>query len=312
MGHRLFRFMAASARQIVSESAQRAATGRKVLKTLIATTQQTLMFLGATTFVVVVIFMLKPGFASQILIKSPFAQQHTAPQRVHISQLENWVETAASTATPSEDGQKWISANQQQKQWVSSWISKRYRVASEATDMLVSAAYMTATEIKLDPLLILAVMAIESRFNPFAESPMGAQGLMQVMSKIHHDKFQNLGGVEAALDPVANIKVGSMILKEYVMRGGSVEQGLKSYVGAGAMENDSGYGAKVLAEYRKLKDVASGKKVPISATASASAAKKRSAPTMNAKETEEQYTEAEDIPHEAKNDKDVKKVSVQL
>lgn len=312
MGHRLFRSMAASARQIVNESAQRAATGRKVLKTLIATTQQTLMFLGAATFVVVVIFMLKPGFASQILIKSPFAQQHAAPQRVHISQLENWVETTASPATPSEDERRGMSANQQQKQWVSSWISKRYRVASEATDMLVSAAYMTAMEIKLDPLLILAVMAIESRFNPFAESPMGAQGLMQVMSKIHHDKFQNLGGIEAALDPVANIKVGSMILKEYVMRGGSVEQGLKSYVGAAAMESDSGYGAKVLAEYRKLKDVASGKKVPTSTTASASTAKKRSTPTMNAKETEEQYTEATDIPHEARNDKDVKKASVQL
>src|SRR5450830_1072000 len=82
------------------------------------------------------------------------------------------------------------------------------------TDMLVSAAYLTAREIKLDPLLILAVMAIESRFNPFAESPMGAQGLMQVMSKVHHDKFQELGGVKAALNPVANIKVGSLILKE--------------------------------------------------------------------------------------------------
>jgi soluble lytic murein transglycosylase-like protein len=111
-------------------------------------------------------------------------------------------------------------------------------------------------------LLILAVMCIESGLNPFAESAMGAQGLMQVMSKVHHDKFKELGGVKAALNPVANIRVGSLILKDYVTRGGSVEAGLKLYVGAAAFDNDAGYGSKVLAEYHRLKEVASGKNVP--------------------------------------------------
>jgi hypothetical protein len=158
-------------------------------------------------------------------------------------------------------------ANQQspgaykQQTLVTNWLAKKYRVASDATDMLVSAAYSTAGEIKLDPLLILSVMAIESGFNPFAESPVGAQGLMQVMSKLHHEKFQHLGGLKAALNPVANIKVGSLILKDYVTRGGSVEAGLKLYVGAAAFDNDLGYGSKVLAEYRRLKDVAGGKTV---------------------------------------------------
>jgi soluble lytic murein transglycosylase-like protein len=89
---------------------------------------------------------------------------------------------------------------------------------------------------------------------------------MQVMSKVHHDKFQPLGGVKAALNPVANIKVGASILKEYVNRGGSIESGLKMYVGAAAFETDAGYGYKVLAEYRRLKDVASGKSVPVTTT----------------------------------------------
>jgi soluble lytic murein transglycosylase-like protein len=128
--------------------------------------------------------------------------------------------------------------------------------------MLVSATYLTADEIKIDPLLVLAVMAIESGFNPFAESPMGAQGLMQVMSKVHHDKFQELGGIKAALNPVANIRVGAQILKDYVNRGGSVEAGLKLYVGAADSETDYGYGARVLAEYHRLKEVSTGKKVP--------------------------------------------------
>lgn len=153
-----------------------------------------------------------------------------------------------------------------EQKWVTNWLSKRYRVAGDATNMLVGAAYNTAREVKIDPLLVLAVMAIESGFNPFAESPVGAQGLMQVMSKIHHEKFQPLGGVKAALNPVANIKVGASILKEYVNRGGSVESGLKMYVGAAAFENDAGYGYKVLAEYKRLKDVASGKIVPVTTT----------------------------------------------
>jgi hypothetical protein len=152
--------------------------------------------------------------------------------------------------------------NSKQQQWVTSWLSKRYRVASDAANMLVSTAYMTAHEVKLDPLLILAVMAIESGLNPFAESAMGAKGLMQVMAKVHHDKFEQVGGQQAALNPVANIKVGALILKDYVKRTGSVEGGLKTYVGAADMESDSGYGAKVLAEYKRLKQVARGQKVP--------------------------------------------------
>lgn len=148
---------------------------------------------------------------------------------------------------------------------VTAWLARKYRVAGDAANMLVSATYTTAKDLKFDPLLILAVMAIESGLNPIAESPMGAQGLMQVMSKVHHEKFRPLGGVEAALNPVANIKVGSMILKDYVKRGGSVEAGLKMYVGAAAFDSDDGYGFKVLAEYRRLQEVARGKTVAMNA-----------------------------------------------
>ena len=187
-----------------------------------------------------------------------------------------------------------------EQKWVTNWLAKRYRLATDAANMLVGATYRTATEVKIDPLLVLAVMAIESGFNPFAESPVGAQGLMQVMSKVHHDKFRPLGGVKAALNPVANIKVGATILKEYVRQTGSVESGLKLYVGAGAFETDAGYGYKVLAEYKRLKDVASGKSVPTTTTVAAKAPAKP-APQPAAEEKEDVLNQAQ-AP--AKNEKE--------
>ncbi len=167
-----------------------------------------------------------------------------------------------AAAEPVEATAYNAAGNSKQQQWVTSWLSKRYRVASDAANMLVSTAYSTAHDVKIDPLLILAVMAIESGLNPFAESPVGAKGLMQVMAKVHHDKFEQVGGQKAALDPAANIRVGALILKDYVKRTGSVEGGLKTYVGAADMESDQGYGSKVLAEYHRLKQVARGHKVP--------------------------------------------------
>ena len=125
--------------------------------------------------------------------------------------------------------------------------------------MLVSAAYQIGKEYKLDPLLILSVVAIESSLNPYAESAMGAQGLMQVMTRIHAGRFEAHGGQMAALDPVANMKVGSAILSDLIARGGSVERGLQLYVGAGNQADDGGYGARVLGERSRIALAASGK-----------------------------------------------------
>lgn len=145
---------------------------------------------------------------------------------------------------------------------VAEYIARKYRVAATATGQLVKAAYQTGKEVGIDPLLILGVMAIESSFNPFAESGMGAQGLMQVMTKVHQDKYEVMGGVNAALNPYANIKVGALVLKDCIARGGSIEGGLKLYVGA-VTQGDGGYGSKVLAERSRLRMVATGHKSPV-------------------------------------------------
>ena len=239
-------------------------------------TQNVLRTIGFVAVVMLAAMFIKPELAEKFTALSPFttiektpdidapappslALLMATPKQLEQAQNDEMV-VADAMATVNDD--KNFIGDQRQQQWVTNWLAKRYRVASDASNMLVSAAYLTAKEVKIDPLLILSVMAIESGLNPFAESPVGAQGLMQVMSKIHRDKFEEMGGVKAALNPVANIRVGALILKDYVTRGGSLEAGLKLYVGAGAFDNDGGYGSRVIAEYRRLKDVATGKNVP--------------------------------------------------
>lgn len=145
---------------------------------------------------------------------------------------------------------------------VAYWLSKKYRVAPEPLSALVAEAYEIGKRTQLDPTLLLAVMAVESGFNPFAQSPVGAQGLMQVMTRVHSDKYESFGGKFAAFDPVTNLRVGAKVLQECIDRAGSLEGGLRFYVGAANLDDDSGYGAKVLAEHARLQQVASGRAVP--------------------------------------------------
>lgn len=131
------------------------------------------------------------------------------------------------------------------------YLSRRYRVAQDATEQLVGVAHEAGNRTGLDPLLILAVMAVESRFNPIAESVMGAKGLMQVIPRFHQDKLDALGGQESVLDPMTNVLVGARILQDAVRRGGGLMPGLQLY--AGAFGDDSRqYAQKVLAEKERM------------------------------------------------------------
>jgi soluble lytic murein transglycosylase-like protein len=146
---------------------------------------------------------------------------------------------------------------------VAYWLSKKYRVAPEPVSALVAEAYEVGRKTKLDPTLILAVMAVESGFNPFAQSPVGAQGLMQVMTGVHSDKYEIFGGKLAAFDPVTNLRVGVKVLQECIQRAGSLQGGLKFYVGAALLNEDGGYADKVMAEHARLQQVAAGRAVPL-------------------------------------------------
>ena len=134
---------------------------------------------------------------------------------------------------------------------VTEFIAKRYRVADTAVASFVASAYRAGAQHSVDPLLILAVMAVESRYNPVAESGVGAKGLMQVIPKFHLEKLLDHGGENALLEPDVNIVVGTQILREYTRRLGDLEAALQMYAGA-LDEPTAQYASKVFAERARL------------------------------------------------------------
>lgn len=140
------------------------------------------------------------------------------------------------------------------QQALAEFLAKRYKVSQDATLSLVEIAHAEGRKAGLDPLLIMSVIAVESRFNPIAESVVGAKGLMQIIPKFHADKLAEFGGEKAVFDPESNIRVGTRILKEYLGRTGNVSIALQMYAGALGDDNDT-YTNKVLGEKQRLQRV---------------------------------------------------------
>ena len=164
----------------------------------------------------------------------------------------------ALACTPTEDAAvpavaHEIAPDPEQKALIT-YVSRRFLVAGAVTERMVAAAHRAADDVGLDPLLVLAVIAVESRFNPIAESGMGAKGLMQIIPRYHQDKLRAVGGEDAVFDPEANIEVGARILQEYVYRTGTLEAGLQQYNGA-SRDASAYYAARVMAERARLQEV---------------------------------------------------------
>jgi len=134
------------------------------------------------------------------------------------------------------------------------YVARRYRVSSEALLPVFEVAQLIGQERRIDPLLIVAVIGVESGFNPFAESTMGAQGLMQIIPRFHMDKVPEGAGDKPFLDPAINIRIGVNVLEESIRRRGGLVAGLQSY--AGSSDPDGSYASKVLAEKERLEHAA--------------------------------------------------------
>ncbi|QWD87369.1 lytic transglycosylase domain-containing protein [Polynucleobacter paludilacus] len=140
----------------------------------------------------------------------------------------------------------------QNQRAVAEFFEKKYGLDKGKIEEYVSNAVLISREVKIDPVLLLAVMSVESNFNPMTKSEAGAEGLMQVMTNVHKEKYAPYGGVAGAVKPEVNIRIGAYILKYLIATSGSLRNGLKFYVGAGNADNDGGYADKVMAERNRI------------------------------------------------------------
>ena len=135
-----------------------------------------------------------------------------------------------------------------QQRAITGHISRKYGVSTEVVGELVRTAFAAGQQYGIDPLLVVAIMAVESSFNPIAESVAGAKGLMQIIPKYHPEKFAEFGGEHAAFDPRVNILVGVRIIREYLMMAsGDLFGALQTYAGA-AGDRSAAYTHRVLNE----------------------------------------------------------------
>ena len=139
-----------------------------------------------------------------------------------------------------------------EKTRVAKWISRKYKVSNEAVREIVEISFNAGGDFEVDPYVVIAVIAIESSFNPLAESSAGALGLMQVMPLIHRKKFEKYGGFDKSLDVKVNVYVGTEILKNFYLRYGNYQRALLAYVGVSQNSNSS-YPKKVLRLRDRLK-----------------------------------------------------------
>lgn len=128
----------------------------------------------------------------------------------------------------------------------------RYRLNRRLPQEAIKALVVATDEANIDPKLVLAIIEVESGFNPHAEST-SSKGLMQINAGVW--KLQE----HVLFDSVLNIKHGVKIFKEYLKTQGSIKNGLTAYNhGPGAVAEgnfDYRYYNKVMKIYNRLKVV---------------------------------------------------------
>ncbi len=129
--------------------------------------------------------------------------------------------------------------------------AKRAGLTPEEIDAIATTVVLEAERHGLEPRLILAVMHVESRYDPFAVSPVKAMGLMQILPSTGEWLAPQVGvawaGPQTLFDPVANVRLGVAYLRMLSDRyDGRMHTALAAYNwGPGAIDRRLRRGASV-------------------------------------------------------------------
>ena len=227
---------------------------RRVLTTLssdiragfLSTSRHSLAILGLSVVAIFLIFAARPDL--QTNASASLMDWLGKRQLQHILSQEILVEpspASRSTATPV----KYLSDDQLA---VTQWLSRKYKISPEPLGALVSEAWVLGERSQIAPTLILSIVAVESRFNPFASGSQGAMGLMQIEPEVHADTLSSLGGRLAAFDPLTNLRVGTRLLQSMMLQSSTIEEALRLYGTASGQTNHALYASRVLSEQQHL------------------------------------------------------------
>lgn len=128
------------------------------------------------------------------------------------------------------------------------WLSRKYRVSAEPLAAMVAEAWTLGERSQLRPSLILAIMAVQSRFNPFASGNPGQVGLMQIELQAHSEALAQFGGPLSAFDPLTNLRVGVRHLQGLIQQTETQEDALALYGLSSGFNDESQFVDRVLAE----------------------------------------------------------------
>ncbi|WNC93035.1 lytic transglycosylase domain-containing protein [Paraburkholderia sp. FT54] len=110
-------------------------------------------------------------------------------------------------------------------------LRAQFRVAPTESLKIARAVLIEADRHAVSPVLLLAVMAVESGFDRHAVSVAGARGLMQILPAAHP---QLIATATDLSDPAINVRIGSTILRRYLDEsGGDLDTALLRYSGGG-------------------------------------------------------------------------------
>lgn len=124
-------------------------------------------------------------------------------------------------------------------------LRAQFRVAPTESLKIARAVLIEADRHAISPILLLAVMAVESSFDRNAVSVAGARGLMQILPAAHP---QLIAGAADLTDPAINVRIGSTILRGYLDEsGGDLDAALLRYSGGGR-----GYARRVVLRMQRF------------------------------------------------------------
>jgi soluble lytic murein transglycosylase-like protein len=130
----------------------------------------------------------------------------------------------------------------------------RIPIRGKNLEALLRSVDRNARRFGIDPLAVLAIIEIESEFDPMAVSPRGAMGLMQLRADTARELADDLGipwlSDDMLLDPDVNVLLGTFYLSRLIERFGDLDEALTAFHdGPGRVEISKIQAGSVQLEY---------------------------------------------------------------